>query len=194
MLGTVIKKIVGTKNDREVKRYRKIVAKINQFEESFHKLSDDDLSGKTSEFRDRLAKGESLEAILPEAFAVVREGSSRVMGMRHFDVQMVGGIVLHRGEIGEMRTGEGKTLMCTLPAYLNALAGQGVHVVTVNDYLARRDCEWVGPIFEFLFLTNNNTFNNCVFHLWFSFCNICSNHVTNTCTFKHPFNSFISFN
>ncbi|RBP84389.1 preprotein translocase subunit SecA [Marinomonas rhizomae] len=150
MLGTVIKKIVGTKNDREVKRYRKIVAKINQFEESFHKLSDDDLSGKTGEFRDRLAKGESLEAILPEAFAVVREGSSRVMGMRHFDVQLIGGMVLNEGKIAEMRTGEGKTLVATLAVYLNALSSKGVHVVTVNDYLAKRDANWMRPLYEFL--------------------------------------------
>jgi preprotein translocase subunit SecA len=150
MLGTVIKKIVGTKNDREVKRYRKIVAQINQLEESFHKLSDDDLSGKTSEFRDRLAKGESLESILPEAFAVVREGSSRVMGMRHFDVQLIGGMVLNEGKIAEMRTGEGKTLVATLAVYLNALSSKGVHVVTVNDYLAKRDANWMRPLYEFL--------------------------------------------
>ena len=150
MLGTVIKKIVGTKNDREVKRYRKVVAQINQLEESFHKLSDDDLSGKTSEFRDRLAKGESLESILPEAFAVVREGSSRVMGMRHFDVQLIGGMVLNEGKIAEMRTGEGKTLVATLAVYLNALSSKGVHVVTVNDYLAKRDANWMRPLYEFL--------------------------------------------
>jgi preprotein translocase subunit SecA len=150
MLGTVIKKIVGTKNDREVKRYRKIVAQINQLEESFQKLSDDDLSGKTSEFRDRLERGESLDSILPESFAVVREGSRRVMGMRHFDVQLIGGMVLNEGRIAEMRTGEGKTLVATLAVYLNALSSKGVHVVTVNDYLAKRDANWMRPLYEFL--------------------------------------------
>ncbi|PYF84476.1 protein translocase subunit secA [Marinomonas alcarazii] len=150
MLGTVIKKIVGTKNDREVKRYKKIVTQINQFEESLKKLSDDDLSGKTSEFRERLNKGESLDSILPEAFAVVREGSSRVMGMRHFDVQLIGGMVLNEGRIAEMRTGEGKTLVATLAVYLNALTSKGVHVVTVNDYLAKRDANWMRPLYEFL--------------------------------------------
>ena len=150
MLGTVIKKIVGTKNDREVKRYKKIVTQINQFEESLKKLSDDDLSGKTSEFRERLEKGESLDSILPEAFAVVREGSSRVMGMRHFDVQLIGGMVLNEGRIAEMRTGEGKTLVATLAVYLNALTSKGVHVVTVNDYLAKRDANWMRPLYEFL--------------------------------------------
>ncbi|NLQ18491.1 preprotein translocase subunit SecA [Marinomonas sp. M1K-6] len=150
MLGTVIKKIVGTKNDREVKRYKKIVTQINQLEESFHKLSDDELSGKTCEFRERLDKGESLDAILPEAFAVVREGSRRVMGMRHFDVQLIGGMVLNEGRIAEMRTGEGKTLVATLAVYLNALSSKGVHVVTVNDYLAKRDANWMRPLYEFL--------------------------------------------
>ncbi|QRV23746.1 preprotein translocase subunit SecA [Marinomonas foliarum] len=150
MLGSVIKKIVGTKNDREVKRFKKVVTQINQFEESFQKLSDDDLSGKTSEFRERLEKGESLDSILPEAFAVVREGSSRVMGMRHFDVQLIGGMVLNEGKIAEMRTGEGKTLVATLAVYLNALTSKGVHVVTVNDYLAKRDANWMRPLYEFL--------------------------------------------
>jgi len=150
MLGNVIKKIVGTKNDREVKRYKKVVAQINQLEESFHKLSDDDLTAKTGEFRDRLEKGESLDSILPEAFAVVREGSSRVMGMRHFDVQLIGGMVLNEGRIAEMRTGEGKTLVATLAVYLNALSSKGVHVVTVNDYLAGRDANWMRPLYEFL--------------------------------------------
>ena len=150
MLGTVIKKIVGTKNDREVKRYKKVVTQINQLEESFHKLSDDDLSGKTSEFRDRLDKGESLDSILPEAFAVVREASHRIMGMRHFDVQLIGGMVLNEGRIAEMRTGEGKTLVATLAVYLNALSSKGVHVVTVNDYLAKRDANWMRPLYEFL--------------------------------------------
>ncbi|ETX10379.1 preprotein translocase subunit SecA [Marinomonas ushuaiensis DSM 15871] len=150
MLGSVIKKIVGTKNDREVKRYKKVVTQINQLEESFHNLSDDDLTSKTGSFRERLESGESLESILPEAFAVVREGSRRVMGMRHFDVQLIGGMVLNEGRIAEMRTGEGKTLVATLAVYLNALSSKGVHVVTVNDYLAGRDANWMRPLYEFL--------------------------------------------
>ena len=150
MLGTVIKKIVGTKNDREVKRYRKAVSQINKLEESFSQLSDDALMAKSNEFRERLAKGESLDSLLPEAFATVREASKRVMGMRHFDVQMIGGMVLHEGRIAEMRTGEGKTLVATLAVYLNAIAGKGVHVVTVNDYLATRDANWMRPLYEYL--------------------------------------------
>ncbi|TPE51969.1 preprotein translocase subunit SecA [Maribrevibacterium harenarium] len=150
MLGTVIKKIIGTKNDREVKRYRKVVAQINKLEENYSALSDDELSAKSNEFRERLTKGESLDSLLPEAFATVREASKRVMGMRHFDVQLIGGMVLNEGRIAEMRTGEGKTLVATLAVYLNALAGKGVHVVTVNDYLARRDANWMRPLYEFL--------------------------------------------
>ncbi|AEF54506.1 preprotein translocase subunit SecA [Marinomonas posidonica] len=150
MLGTVIKKIVGTKNDREVKRYKKVVTQINQLEESFKLLSDDDLSAKTGDFRERIEQGASLDSILPEAFATVREGSRRVMGMRHFDVQLIGGMVLNEGRIAEMRTGEGKTLVATLAVYLNALSSKGVHVVTVNDYLAKRDANWMRPLYEFL--------------------------------------------
>ena len=150
MLGNVLKKIVGTKNDREVKRLRKVVAQINKFEEAFGKLSDDDLSAKTGEFRERIQNGESVDSLLPEAFAVVREGSQRVMGMRHFDVQLIGGMVLNEGKIAEMRTGEGKTLVATLAVYLNALSSKGVHVVTVNDYLAKRDANWMRPLYEFL--------------------------------------------
>ncbi|MEO9275842.1 preprotein translocase subunit SecA [Marinomonas sp. 5E14-1] len=150
MLGTVIKKIIGTKNDREVKRYRKVVSQINQFEEPLKGLSDDDLAAKTGEFRERLHAGASLDSILPEAFAVVREGSRRVMGMRHFDVQLIGGMVLNEGRIAEMRTGEGKTLVATLAVYLNALSSKGIHVVTVNDYLAKRDANWMRPLYEFL--------------------------------------------
>ncbi|MDB4837464.1 preprotein translocase subunit SecA [Marinomonas sp.] len=150
MLGTVIKKILGTKNDREVKRYKKTVAKVNQYEEALLTLSDSDLSGKTGEFRERIEKGEALTSILPEAFAVVREGSRRVMGMRHFDVQLIGGMVLNEGRIAEMRTGEGKTLVATLAVYLNALTSKGVHVITVNDYLAKRDANWMRPLYEFL--------------------------------------------
>ncbi|MEP2619561.1 MAG: preprotein translocase subunit SecA [Marinomonas sp.] len=150
MLGTVIKKIIGTKNDREVKRYKKVVSQINQLEESLKGLSDDDLAAKTGGFRERLNAGASLDSILPEAFAVVREGSRRVMGMRHFDVQLIGGMVLNEGRIAEMRTGEGKTLVATLAVYLNALSSKGVHVVTVNDYLAKRDANWMRPLYEFL--------------------------------------------
>ncbi|WP_067097557.1 preprotein translocase subunit SecA [Marinomonas atlantica] len=150
MFGKVIKKIVGTKNDREVKRYKKVVSQINKLEDAYKQLTDDDLMAKSAVFRERLAKGESLDSLLPEAFATVREASSRVMGMRHFDVQMIGGMVLHDGRIAEMRTGEGKTLVATLAVYLNALSGKGVHVVTVNDYLARRDANWMRPLYEFL--------------------------------------------
>ncbi len=153
MLGTIAKAIFGTSNDRYVKSIFKIVATINAFEDEISALSDDELKAKTAYFKERLAAGETLDDILPEAFAVVREASKRVMGMRHFDTQMVGGIVLHRGEIAEMRTGEGKTLVATLATYLNALEGQGVHVVTVNDYLARRDADWMGRIYSFLGMT-----------------------------------------
>ncbi len=153
MLGAVAKAIFGSSNDRYVKSMMKIVTKINDLEDQIATLDDDALLGQTQLFRDRLEAGETLDDILPEAFATVREASKRVMGMRHFDVQMVGGIVLHRGEIAEMRTGEGKTLTETLACYLNALEGKGVHVVTVNDYLARRDAEWMGRIYSFLGLT-----------------------------------------
>ena len=146
-------KIFGSRNDRLLKQYRKTVARINAMEPEYEKLSDEQLRAKTQEFKDRVAKGESLDDILPEAFAVVREGSKRVMKMRHFDVQMQGGMALHYGKIAEMRTGEGKTLTGTLPVYLNALAGKGVHVVTVNDYLASRDATWMGRLYNFLGLT-----------------------------------------
>ncbi len=139
MIGTIIKKIVGSKNERELKRLWPIVNRINAMEPDIAALSDDRLKNKTVEFRERLGRGESLDAILPEAFAVCREAGKRVLGMRHFDVQLIGGMVLHQGKIAEMKTGEGKTLVATLPAYLNALTGRGVHVVTVNDYLAKRD-------------------------------------------------------
>ena len=153
MLGGFAKAIFGSSNDRYVKSIMKIVENINALEGDIAAMDDERLKGQTPLFRDRLAAGETLDDILPEAFATVREASKRVMGMRHFDVQMVGGIVLHRGEIAEMRTGEGKTLTETLPCYLNALEGKGVHVVTVNDYLARRDAEWMGRIYGFLGLT-----------------------------------------
>ncbi len=150
MLGNVIKKIIGTKNDREVKRLKKLITKINQLESSFSDISDDLLTQKTVEFRERFAAGETLDSMMSEAFAVVREASKRVMGMRHFDVQLIGGVVLHEGKIAEMRTGEGKTLVATLAVYLNAIAQKGVHVVTVNDYLAKRDANWMRPLYEFL--------------------------------------------
>ena len=150
---TFLTKIFGSRNDRLLKTYRKTVERINAMEPQVAQLSDEQLRGKTDEFRQRLAQGESLDALLPEAFAVVREASKRVMKMRHFDVQLVGGMSLHEGKISEMRTGEGKTLTATLPVYLNALSGKGVHVVTVNDYLASRDAAWMGRLYNFLGLT-----------------------------------------
>ncbi|MBD1585640.1 preprotein translocase subunit SecA [Pseudomonas typographi] len=153
MFSPLLKKLFGSKNEREVKRMLKTVATVNAFEEKMVALSDEQLRGKTEEFRARLAKGETLDELLPEAFAVCREAGKRVMGMRHFDVQLIGGMTLHEGKIAEMRTGEGKTLVGTLAVYLNALAGKGVHVVTVNDYLARRDANWMRPLYEFLGLS-----------------------------------------
>src|SRR6185503_234868 len=153
MLDTLLAKVVGTQNDRELKRLRPIVAEVNTFEPAIKALSDEQLRGKTAEFRQRVANGELLDDLLPEAFAVVREAGRRVLNMRHFDVQLIGGMVLNSGKIAEMKTGEGKTLVATLPAYLNALAGKGVHVVTVNDYLARRDSEWMGRVYRFLGMT-----------------------------------------
>ncbi len=153
MFGSIAKSLFGSSNDRYVASIRKIVDKINAFEPTLEAFDDATLQAQTQKFRDRLAAGETLDDILPEAFATVREAAKRTLGMRHFDVQMVGGIVLHRGEIAEMATGEGKTLMATLPCYLNALASKGVHVVTVNDYLARRDAEWMGTVYGFLGLT-----------------------------------------
>ena len=150
MINTFLAKVIGTQNDRELKRLRPLVARINELEPSVTPLSDLDLRARTNTLRERVAAGESLDQVLPEAFAVVREAGRRVMNMRHFDVQLVGGMVLHNGRIAEMKTGEGKTLVATLPAYLNALAGKGVHVVTVNDYLARRDSEWMGRVYRFL--------------------------------------------
>ena len=153
MLPKLLTSIFGSRNERLLKEYRRTVTKINALEPSFEPLSDDQLRAKTEEFKQRIAKGESLDAILPEAFAIVREGSKRVFKMRHFDVQMLGGLALHNGKIAEMRTGEGKTLTATLPVYLNALTGKGVHLVTVNDYLARRDAEWMGKLYTFLGLS-----------------------------------------
>jgi len=143
-------KLFGSKNEREIKRIRKIVDRINSFENQVSSLEDGLLRKKTEEFQLRFKDGESLDQILPEAFAIVRESAKRTLGLRHFDVQMIGGVVLHEGRIAEMRTGEGKTLMATLPAYLNSLSGEGVHIVTVNDYLANRDAEWMAPIYELL--------------------------------------------
>jgi preprotein translocase subunit SecA len=153
MIQTFLAKVVGTQNERELKRLRPIVGEVNALEPDVQALSDDQLRAKTAEFRERLAQGETLDDLLPEAFAIVREAGRRVLNMRHFDVQLIGGAVLHKGKIAEMKTGEGKTLVATLPAYLNALDGKGVHIVTVNDYLARRDSEWMGKIFRFLGMT-----------------------------------------
>ncbi len=153
MLPKFLTQIFGSRNDRLLKTYRKVVQQINALEPAFEKLDDAQLRAKTDEFRQRLSQGATLDALLPEAFAAVREAGKRTLKMRHFDVQLIGGIALHQGKIAEMRTGEGKTLMATLPVYLNALAGQGVHLVTVNDYLARRDADWMGRLYGFLGLT-----------------------------------------
>jgi len=153
MVTRILTRIFGSRNDRLIKGYNKSVQRINALEPGIAALSDEALRAKTTEFKERLAKGEGLEDVLPEAFAVVREAAKRVLNMRHFDVQLIGGMILHAGKISEMRTGEGKTLVATLPAYLNALSGRGVHIVTVNDYLASRDAEWMGRIYRFLGLT-----------------------------------------
>ena len=153
MIGSLIKKIVGSKNERELRRIQPLIDQINRMEPEISSLSHDQLRAKTAEFKERIGRGESTDEILPEAFAVVRETARRTLGERHYDVQLIGGIVLHRGKIAEMATGEGKTLVSTLPAYLNALEGKGVHIVTVNDYLAKRDKEWMGVIYQFLGLS-----------------------------------------
>ena len=150
IINNVLSKVVGSRQDRVIKKFTKLVAQINSFEKDMQSLSDDELGAKTQQFRERLDKEDSLESILPEAFAVVRETSQRVLGERHYDVQLIGGMVLNEGCISEMGTGEGKTLVATLPAYINALSGKGVHIVTVNDYLAKRDAEWMGKVFNFL--------------------------------------------
>ena len=164
----ILTKVFGSSNERFLKSIQPTIAQISEFEPEIQKLSDDELRARTVAFREQIASAvkdaankvdrkrleqDALNEILPEAFAIVREGSKRTTGMRHFDVQMIGGIVMHQGKISEMRTGEGKTLVATLPAYLNALTGRGVHVITVNDYLASRDAEWMGQIFRFLGLT-----------------------------------------
>ncbi|TXG94124.1 MAG: preprotein translocase subunit SecA, partial [Rhodocyclaceae bacterium] len=153
MISGLLKKIFGSRNDRLIKQYSQTVKAINALEPQMSALTDEALQAKTGEFKERIARGETLDQLLPEAFAVVREAGKRVLGMRHFDVQMIGGMVLHYGKIAEMRTGEGKTLVATLPCYLNALSGKGVHVVTVNDYLASRDAEWMGRLHRFLGLS-----------------------------------------
>src|SRR2546427_3106917 len=153
VIDTLLAKVVGTQNERELKRLRPIVAQVNALAAGIEALSDEQLRAKTAEFKQRVSNGETLDELMPEAFAVVREAGRRVLSMRHFDVQLIGGAVLHKGKIAEMKTGEGKTLVATLPAYLNALEGKGVHIVTVNDYLARRDSEWMGRIFRFLGMT-----------------------------------------
>ena len=149
----ILKKIFKSYSDKEVKRIEPLIKKINDLEKEIEKLSDSELSKKTEYFKEQLAGGKTLDDILPEAFAVVREASKRAIGLRHYDVQLIGGIILHQGRIAEMKTGEGKTLVETLPAYLNALTGKGVHIVTVNEYLAKRDSEWMGKIFKFLGMT-----------------------------------------
>ena len=153
MIADTLKKLFGTRNDRELKRIRKMVIRINRLEEEYEALDDAALLAKTDEFRGRLTGGASLDSLLPEAFATVREAGRRALAMRHFDVQLIGGIVLHEGKIAEMRTGEGKTLVATLPAYLNALTGNAVHLITVNDYLAARDAAWMEPLYAFLGMT-----------------------------------------
>ena len=153
MLSKVMKTVFGSRNDRIIKKLQQRVHKINQFEASMQALNDAELKQKTEEFRQRYANGETLEQLLDEAFAVCREAAVRSLGMRHYDVQLIGGMILHNNQITEMRTGEGKTLVATLPAYLNAISGKGVHIVTVNDYLAERDSEWMGNIYNFLGLS-----------------------------------------
>ena len=153
MIGAVARKLFGTSNDRRIRQYRSRVDAINALETELEKLSDEELRARTAEFKKQLAEGKTLDDILVPAFATVREAAKRTLGQRHFDVQLIGGMVLHDGKIAEMKTGEGKTLVATLPVYLNALAGRGVHVVTVNDYLAKRDAEWMGQIYKFLGLT-----------------------------------------
>src|SRR5262245_49735114 len=153
MIGALARKLFGSSNDRRIKSYQPRVNLINALEPELAKLTDDELRARTAQFKKQLADGASLDDILVPAFATVREAGKRTLGQRHFDVQLIGGMILHEGRISEMKTGEGKTLVATLPVYLNALAGRGVHVVTVNDYLAKRDSEWMGQIYKFLGLT-----------------------------------------
>ncbi len=153
MITNFLTKIFGSKNERELKKIQPIVEKVNVLEPQIQAMSDEKLKAQTELLKERLNNGETIDDILPEAFATVREASVRTLEMRHFDVQLIGGVVLHEGKIAEMKTGEGKTLAATLPAYLNALSGKGVHIITVNDYLARRDTEWMGNIYNFLGLS-----------------------------------------
>ncbi|MDR1926913.1 MAG: preprotein translocase subunit SecA, partial [Endomicrobium sp.] len=153
MLKSILSAIFGSQNERDIKAVKPIVVKVNSLESSIKQLTDEELKNKTVEFRERFAKGETLDDLLPEAFACVREASVRTTGLRHFDVQIIGGYILHKGKIAEMKTGEGKTLVATLAAYLNALPQMGVHIVTVNDYLAKRDRDWMGVVYEKLGLT-----------------------------------------
>ena len=165
---SLLTKIFGTHSEREVKIVKPLLEKINKLEETVAPLTDEQLCAKTTEFRERLKNGESKDSLLPEAYAVVREATKRVLGQRHYDVQILGGIILHQGRIVEMRTGEGKTQTELLPAYLNALDGEGVHIVTVNDYLAKRDSEWMGQVFRFLGMTVGcilNSMSNDELHL-----------------------------
>ena len=156
MILNALTKVFGSKNERELKRIQPLVERINALEPQVQGLRDEELKAQTAKFKERIEQGESPDDLLPEAFATVREAALRTLDMRHFDVQLIGGIVLHEGKIAEMKTGEGKTLVATLPAYLNALTGKGVHIVTVNDYLARRDTEWMGHIYQFLGLSMDN--------------------------------------
>jgi len=149
----LIQKVFGTHSERELKKIMPLVDKVESLRPQMQALSDEELKAKTAEYKQRYQDGESLDSLLPEAFATVREAAKRVIGLEPYRVQIIGGIILHQGRIAEMRTGEGKTLVSTLPAYLNALTGEGVHIITVNDYLAKRDCEWMGPVHEFLGLT-----------------------------------------
>src|SRR5262244_4088922 len=153
MITTVLAKVFGTKNERELKAIRPLIGAINDLESTMEALSDEELKAQTGAFKEKLAQGAKLDDILVPAFALVREAGRRFLNMRHFDVQLIGGVTLHRGKVAEMKTGEGKTLVATLPVYLNALDGKGVHVVTVNDYLARRDSEWMGRIYKALGMT-----------------------------------------
>ena len=157
MLNKLITKFIGSRNERLVKKLGKVIHQVSDHEPLIKNLSDEELKAKTAELRSRQQDGESLDALLPEAFTIVREASQRTLGLRHYDVQLVGGVVLHRGMITEMKTGEGKTLMATLAVYLNSLTGRGVHVVTVNDYLARRDADWMRPIYDAPDLTINSS-------------------------------------
>src|SRR6476620_4961468 len=159
MIEWTLKKIIGTKNERELKKARPLIARINELEPRMKALKDEDFAAQTNTWKQEVQNGKSLDDLLPEAFALTREASRRVLGQRHFDVQMIGGLFLHQGNIAERRTGEGKTLTATLPSYLNALSSRGVHVVTVNDYLARRDAEWMGRLHKFLGLTTG-----CILH------------------------------